>query len=298
MAESTNSLRRDIAASTDTTKRRAQDASLREKGYKLDTDGGVIPLDPTELSPKQRADLATTEALTTYRQAQAEHAQAQAEFERTKNDPNSPAFKQAQQRLDITSQRLSLSKQQFEMRAFGTNQGEALPGSMIGDDGKPIGTAFQGNVRPTAVERNKSDMATSASEQLADIRKIINKRPDIFGPLAGRKVDFDVWLGSQDPDAQAFLSARDVASGHLAGTFGARAEKTITDLQHSIGQFKDNPQAALAGLSQVEKAVKLFEQKGQVKTTGSDVAKAAPAKRSLKNEMRPPLSSFEKKPGG
>jgi len=273
LADSTNQLKRDIAAATDTTKRRAQDASLREKGFKFDADGNPVALDRTELSPKQLADLETTEALTAYRQAQKDHAQAQAEFERTKNDPKSPAFQQAQQRLNITAQRLDLSKQQFEMRAFGTNQGEALPGSMIADNGQAVGTAFQVNVRPTGAERGKADLANSAHEQLGKMKSIVQSRPDIFGPIEGRTTDFSVWVGSQDPDAQRFRAARTIAGDHLAGVFGGRSEAALSALDEAIGHFKDNPEAVLAGLDQLDKANDSFIKAGTVRTTGSTAEK-------------------------
>jgi hypothetical protein len=186
-------------------------------------------------------------------------------------------LKIAQQRLQsaantraVAERRLNLSEAQFEMRSRGTAGGEALPGSILTDEGKPVGTAFQQNVRPTGQERNKADMASSAHEQLADIRSIVAKRPDIFGPAAGRKTDFTGWVGSQDPDAQAFRSARTIAADHLAGTFGGRSEAALQALDSAIGHFKDNPEAIARGLDQIDKANQVFIQRGTPKTTGSN----------------------------
>lgn len=214
--------------------------------------------------------------------AQEEAQKATADLKRAQNDPNSSVYKLAQQRLAsaqqahaIALQRLGLSEKQFEMRAHGTENGEALPGSMITDNGKSVGTAFQQNVRPTGQERNKADMANSAAQQIGDMKAIIQKRPDIFGPAAGRTTDMQVWLGSQDPDAQRFRAARTIAGDHLAGTFGGRSEAALHALDNALGQFKDNPQAALAGLDQLAGATKNFQKAGTVKTAGSNGASNA-----------------------
>jgi hypothetical protein len=228
------------------------------------------------------------------RSAQKELMAARADSEKAKNDPNSPAFRLAQERVRVAeanhataSERLGLSEKQFELRSQGTVNGVAPPGSLQTDSGQPVGTAFQQNVRPTGQERNKADMAASAKEQLDDIRAIVKKRPDIFGPVAGRTTDFTVWVGSQDPDAQAFRAARTIAGDHLAGTFGGRSEAALQALDNAIGQFKDNPKALEAGLDQIEKAAGTFVNKGTVKTVGSKAAGAKVQKWGRDAQGRP-----------
>lgn len=253
-------------------------SQLHQHGYKQDANGNVVPLEYGEMSQDQQAvhDL---------KASQSELADANKAL-RDAQKSNIPAQMQmAQQRIDnaqrnagIASQRLGLSTAQYNMRAHGTdNQGNALPGSMIGDDGKSVGTGFQQNVRPTGQERNKADLASSAHGQLDDLKGIVAKRPDIFGPAAGRKTDFNVWLGSQDPDAQRFRAARTIAGDHLAGVFGGRSEAALSAIDNAIGHFKDNPAAITAGLDQLDKANTGFMQKGTVRATGSNVASNPPA---------------------
>ena len=128
-------------------------------------------------------------------------------------------------------------------------------------------------------------MANSADQQINDMKEIVAKRPDVFGPVAGRKTDFTVWAGSQDPDAQRFRAARTIAGDHLAGTFGGRSEAALAALDNAIGQFKDNPAAVTAGLDQLQEANHLFQKAGKVKTAGSNAA----------NESAPTASSFKVK---
>lgn len=270
-----------------------ESSTLAQHGFKRDETGAIVPLPYEEMSESQQGvhDL---------KASQAELADARTALTKAQKD-NVPAaaalaqkrLESAQQAHNIAMQRLGLSEKQFEMRAHGTEGGEALPGAMLNDENKPVGTAFQQNVRPTGQERNKGDMARSAAEQLKDIKGIITKRPDIFGPVAGRKTDFTVWLGSQDPDAQAFRAAETIAADHLAGTFGARSETIVRNLHDAIGRFKDNPGAALAGINQIEKAAQTFQNAGTVKSAGSNAAKAAKTVRA-----RDPQGNLHEAPAG
>jgi hypothetical protein len=252
-------------------------STLAQHGFEENEKGEIVPLSYEKMSEPQQAvhDL---------KAAQSEAAEATAALKKAQaaNQPAAAALAQkrlqsAQEAHGIALRRLNLSEKQFEMRAHGTEGGEALPGAMLNDENKPVGTAFQQNVRPTGQERNKADLANSAHEQLQDIKGIVAKRPDIFGPLAGRTTDFKVWLGSQDPDAQRFRAARTIAGDHLAGVFGGRSEAALSALDSAIGHFKDNPAAMQAGLDQLDKANRSFQKAGSVKTQGSDAGKAATA---------------------
>ena len=249
---------------------RQHENTLHEHGYKTGPDGNIVPLTYDEMNPNQQAvhDL---------KGAQEEEQEAQAALKKAQADPNSPAFRLAQQRIEnakqtrqIALQRLGLSQATFDARYHGTDtQGNALPGAMITDDGQPVGSSFSQNVRPTGTERNKGDMAVSAREQLSDIKDIVKSHPTLFGPGYGQSAAFKQWIGSGDPDAQRFIAARTIAGDHLAGTFGGRSEAALDALDKAIGEFKTNPTAMEAGLDQLLKANQVFEGKGKVKSAGS-----------------------------
>lgn len=253
-------------------------AQLRKAGWRENPETG-------EVEPIPEHELPEHEQITnSLKRAQSEAASARAELVRAQASNEPERMKLAQARVehanrasDIAIQRLQLSNRQYEARFHGTEGGQALPGAMLNDTGAPVGTAFQQNVRPTGAERNKGDMAQSAHEQLGTLKDIVGRRPDIFGPIAGRKTDFTVWLGSQDPDAQRFRAARTIAADHLAGTFGGRSEAALKALDDAIGQFKSNPAAVQAGLDQLEKGNEVFRKAGAVRTVGSQAGNAAAA---------------------
>lgn len=247
-----------------------QALDLFKSGRKIDESGQVVNIPYEEMTPDQQV----THDL---KLSQRELADSNADLAdaRAKNLPEQMKLAErrianAQHNQQVALRRLDLSEKQFEMRAHGTQGGVALPGSMVGDDGTPIGTAFQQNVRPTGQQRNKANLADSAAEQISDIKNIVKKRHDIFGPMNGRTTDFSVWLGSEDPDAKRFLTARTIAADHLAGVFGGRSEAALKALDQAIGQFKENPAAVEAGLDQVVKGNEVFQNAGKMKTTGSN----------------------------
>lgn len=273
-------------------------AQLAQHGFKEDENGKIVPLGYEEMSEPQQA----VHDLLASRQ---ELYEATSALRKAQKDNQPAMMRMAQQRIDnanrnagIAAQRLGLSEKQFEMRAHGTENGEALPGAILGDDNKPVGTAFQQNVRPTGQERNKADLAASAREQLSDIADIMTKRKDIFGPVNGRKTDFTVWLGSQDPDAQKFRAARTIAGDHLAGVFGGRSEAALSALDNAVGQFKDNPEAAIAGVKQLDKANTRFIEKGTPKTAGSNAAKAGGGSTGGTIKARDPQGKLHEAPAG
>jgi hypothetical protein len=250
--------------------------SLAQHGFAPDendpTGKAIRPLRYEEMSEPQQAvhDL---------KSSQSDLADAQAALKQAQNDPSSPAYQLAKQRVNVAQQnastamgRLGLQGKMFEMRAHGTEGGVSLPGSMQDDQGHTIGTAFQQNVRPTGTERNKADMAASASEQLTDLKDIVMRNRTMFGPVYWQTTAFKQWIGAQSPDAQRFVAARTIAADHLAGTFGGRSEAALTALDNAVGQFKDNPDAAIAGIDQLTKANSRFQKAGTVRTTGSAAA--------------------------
>jgi|GEM_PF-4539977 len=252
------------------------EAALREHGLKLGEDGTLTPLPYEEMTPGQQADY-------DLKQARQELADATADWKKAQNDPNSPAYKLAYGRLMTAQQNAnskSLTANAYNINTYAgvfgrTPDGTPVAGANLTDTGNTVGYHFASNVRPTGVERNKADMARSADEQLSTIEDILRRRQDIFGPTNGRVTDFKTWVGSQDPDAQTFRAARTIAGDHLAGTFGGRSEAALDALDTAIGRFKDNPQAALAGIRQLRQANNRFIQAGTVRTVDNNAAPSA-----------------------
>ena len=264
---------------------------LAKAGYKQDDDGTIVPMDYDEMSPAQQSSYDLKNAQRQLAVTTMGLRDAQTDFEKMRGDPNSVQNQQIAQRLQVAKQaqdrmtgmmgamqeRADAQMINAKAGAYGVGMdNQPLPGAMLTEQGQPVGSHFQANVRPTGTQRAKGNMAESADQQINDMKGIIDKRSDIFGPAAGRTTDFTVWLGSQDPDAQRFRAARTIAGDHLAGTFGGRSEAALSALDSAIGHFKDNPKAVAAGLDQLQEANHLFLKAGKVHTVGGNNSESAP----------------------
>lgn len=172
---------------------------LRKAGFKMGPDGGIMPLDRSEMSQDQQARMDLDSA-------RQEEASATAELRRAQNDPTSPAYQAAMARIDnarrngdIAMQRLSLSQQEFQMHSRGTDaQGNPLPGALTESDGTPVGTAFQANVRPTETQRDAAGRAVTMDTLQQKILAGMQD-PEIrrwLGPAAGRMAEISGKLGT------------------------------------------------------------------------------------------------------
>ncbi len=268
----------DIAAR----KQQADDERLlRTAGYKRDpVTGEPVAIPEEELSEPERAKIEQIHAITSLRASQQELAEANVALSqaKAKNLPQQMQLAQAriataQRNSEIAMQRLGLSQATYNMRALGEDaHGQPLPGAIITDSGQTVGSSNAANVRPTGTQRVRGDLATSAQHQLEDMRSIVKKHPEYFGPGAGRKTDFQVWLGSEDPDAARFRTARTILGDHEAGTFGGNSDQKTRDLAAAAGLFKTNPDAILGSLDQLEKANTVFKGAGTPRTVGSNRA--------------------------
>lgn len=237
-------------AAGDPAQQRAKDIAAAAKlGSKpvYDEKGTLTGYAPDETSTVYQKN----QALAQYEQARSEAAQAQAELNKSKNDPKSPAYQQAQQRLRIAQQnaqtavgRLGLSAQEF-----GFNQDKFY------------------NPQPTATQRTKGDLAQSAVERVAEMKGVVAKHPEWFGPGAGRISNVQAAIGSQDPDMQTYLSAAQYLSDHSAGVFGGRG-KYITEQLHTLTDPKMNPAALGAALDEAEKSATGFVSAGKIHGKG------------------------------
>ncbi len=249
---------------------------IRASGYDPKT-GEPLPYE--QLSEQQQA-------VHDWRAAQAEERQATALLRRAQAENQPEMLRLAQQRLlsaqnnrSTAERRLELSREQFEFRSQGTINGVAPEGTLLSESGKPVGTANALNVRPTGTERNRGDLAASAHEQLRDMRDIVNRHPEFFGPGAGRAQEFQNWIGSEDPDAKRFATARTILAEHGSGVFGARSAAAASAQKIASGEWKDNPAAIQGALDQIEKAMTTIGGRGTPRTVGGNVTtrETAPA---------------------
>ena len=108
---------------------------------------------------------------------------------------------------------------------------------------------------PTGNDKKNQMLAQSAIAQVDRMQSILRQDPNLTGPGAGQLTTLQTWLGTQDPDAQAFIVSSLLGSEHGVAVFGGRNIHTISDLQSAIGSMKTNPKALAAALQVIKETM-------------------------------------------
>ena len=117
--------------------------------------------------------------------------------------------------------------------------------------GQPLTAGVVG--APTSKDKSNQMLAQSALQQVNRMESILNRDPNLTGPGAGQLTALQTWLGTQDPDAQAFLMSSLLGSEHGVAVFGGRNIHTIQDLQNTLGAWRTNPVALRSALEVIRR---------------------------------------------
>ncbi len=228
----------------------ALDAKMQQAGFEKNDSGEYV---------KSAAQVAKEKTLDDYKQASTEHQKALSELAASqkaladsKNDPLSPAFKQAQQRIDnalknanATTERLDLSRKQFEANIFGTVGGQQIPGGPTDEQGKPIGLRTESLTGPTTVARTKADQAKVVQTEGAKLKAEIDANPQVLGALKGQWSRLERGLGADDPAVSTLYTHLKSFASLQPGLHGTRGvgmqkefERAVGDMHQSAGNLK------------------------------------------------------------
>lgn len=255
------------------------EATLRTHGYKHDPESGeIVPLSYKEMSEEQQSvhDL---------KESQSEAAEAAAAFKKAQaaNSPTLMAL--AQQRAEnarktsaTAAARLGLSTEQFNMRAFGTVPAGGPPsgsvpaeGAIINPSGRSVGTAFQGNVKPTGAQRDAAGRAETMESLDSRIREAL-KDPEIangVGPLAGRISEVQSRIGKL-PENLAQLQQDLISYGAFqAGLHPVRGIGALQYFEKAMGGLHQTPEQLLGKLNSNLNTAKNVEHVGGMNTEGN-----------------------------
>lgn len=243
----------DIASATQDTAMAKTNAQLAQHGFKMDPEKGIVPLAYEEMSPTQQAvyDLkgsqsAQADATAELRAAEAANAPEKIELAKQKLASISQTQDIARQRLGLSAQGLGFQQEKFY------------------------------NPQPTAMERNKADMGHSSIHQIGEMRDVLDKRPDIFGPGAGRANRVQQWMGSSDPDAIKYRNSAQYLADHSAALFGGRGEYIMKQL-HDLTDERFGPEALKQALDEAEGTTKGFVNAGATHGKGGKSGYDMPA---------------------
>jgi hypothetical protein len=124
--------------------------------------------------------------------------------------------------------------------------------------------------KPTADEKKRADLGQNLNENLDQLEEIVNRRPDLFGPAAGRLTKAREWLGTSDPDIGALQTIEHQLGMVQQSTHGMRSAIGVQTAANSlVNNFKNSPEAMKASIQAARKSAATFLGNANPGTSGT-----------------------------
>lgn len=135
---------------------------------------------------------------------------------------------------------------------------ELTPGMTVPTGSKTVsGDLAAGKATPD--EQKRGDLASNMKENLDALEEIVNRRPDLFGPAAGRMTDIKNWFGSGDKDIGALKTIEHQLGMVQQSTHGMRSAQGVQAAADSlINSFHSKPEAVKGAISAARNSIQTF----------------------------------------
>lgn len=145
--------------------------------------------------------------------------------------------------------------------------------------------------KPTADEQRRADLSENLNENLGALEEIVNRRPDLFGPMAGRITGLRAMVGTSDNDIAALETIKHQIGMAQISAHGMRSAQGIGQAADSIlNSFHNSPEAVKAAINAARTSVGTFtkdvENKGQGGGQGAELKPPKAADAGMKWQHR------------
>jgi hypothetical protein len=123
---------------------------------------------------------------------------------------------------------------------------------------------------PTNDEQKRADLADSLDENLNALEDIAKRRPELFGPLAGRWAELKQKFGNDDPDLGALQTIEHQIGLTQISAHGMRSAQGVQSAADSImNHLHNGPKSLLSSIDAARKSVKTFQDQVEKTRPGS-----------------------------
>jgi hypothetical protein len=242
------------------------ESDLAAKGYRPHYDAygnqqGIEAIPDAELSATQKATILKAKAADELAKSKEELNRAEAAWNISRKDPNSP-FNQrilaqlqlSQRRVAIAEAGLGLRTEEELARYHGVDMnGKDLPGAAHDPDtGQTVGTAFQRMYQPTAATLTKAQTALPVISQANDLIDFARDpaNADLFGKVAGRWTDLMAnKIGTEDKRMAVLAPKIRSLASLLAPLHGFRSQNAAQEFMQTM-PIMDSPEAFAAAVKE------------------------------------------------
>jgi len=144
--------------------------------------------------------------------------------------------------------------------------------------------------KATPDEQRRADLAENLNENLATLEEIVSRRPDLFGPIAGRLTGYKGALGTNDADIGTLETIKHQIGMAQISAHGMRSAQGVGAAAESIlNSFKNGPDAVKASINAARNSVKTFTDDANKGNQRGPVSPAKTKQPSLKKQVTDPL---------
>lgn len=136
---------------------------------------------------------------------------------------------------------------------------EVTPGSVVPAGATTIGANGKAGEKINADEQKRADMARNINENIDQLDEILTRRPDLFGPVAGRITGFKNAMGSDDPDVGKLMTIRHNLGMVGQSVHGMRSAQGVESQANAlVNSFHNSPEATRAALQSMKQSAATF----------------------------------------
>jgi hypothetical protein len=135
---------------------------------------------------------------------------------------------------------------------------ELRPGMKIPQGTQSVSGELKGS-KPTADEQRRADLAKNLNENFDKLEDILKRRPELFGPMAGRLTSLKNTFGTSDPDIAALETIKHQVGMAQISAHGMRSAQGIEGAAQSLlNNFNNSPAAMMGGINAARQSVGTF----------------------------------------
>lgn len=146
------------------------------------------------------------------------------------------------------------------------------------------------DLKPTADEDRRADLSEAMIGYATILKDIASRRPELFGPLAGRATQARQWIGSDDPDVMELKALKEQLGITQMGAHSLRSAQTISPIADSlVNSFNSPAESLIPTLDMAIKGVSQFtgpQQRPSAYYPGGESTNTTPS-RTTTNPLAP-----------
>ena len=137
---------------------------------------------------------------------------------------------------------------------------ELKPGMAVPKGTESLGGDLKGS-KPSLDETRRADLANNMNENLNQLEDILHRRPELFGPAAGRMTELKSKIGTDDPDIAALKGIHEWFGMASVGAHAMRNAQHVVQAADAVfNGYHNYPKAVEGAIKAARASVATFQQ--------------------------------------